>query len=90
MEQFQRILILENEIEAQILDSILTERNIPHLIRSYYDSAYDGIFQTQKGWGVVMAPLTFKETITSIYQELPVKRAGPAKLDRCISGKIAL
>lgn len=73
MEQFKKILTLENEIEAQLLDSVLTERGIPHLIRSYYDSAYNGIFQTQKGWGVVMAPLIFKETITSIYQDLPLK-----------------
>ena len=73
MEQFNKILILENEIEAKLLDSILTERDIPHRIRSYHDSAYDGIFQAQKGWGVVMAPLTFKEVITSIYQDLPLK-----------------
>jgi len=73
MEQFKKILTLENEIEAQLLDSVLTERDIPHLMRSYYDSAYNGIFQTQKGWGVVMAPLIFKETITSIYQDLPLK-----------------
>jgi len=72
MEQFKKILILENEIEAQLLDSILNERDIPHRIRSYHDSAYDGIYQAQKGWGVVMAPLTFKEVITSIYQDLPL------------------
>lgn len=70
MEPFKKILILENEIEAQLLDSILTEREIPHHIRSYHDSAYDGIFQTQKGWGVIMAPITFKEVISSIYQDL--------------------
>jgi len=76
MEQFKKILILENEIEAQLLDSILNERDIPHRIRSYHDSAYDGIYQAQKGWGVVMAPLTFKEMITSIYQDLPLKNRG--------------
>jgi hypothetical protein len=69
-------LILENEIEAQLLDSILAERDIPHRIRSYHDSAYDGIFQAQKGWGVVMAPLNFKETIISIYRDLPLKNHG--------------
>jgi hypothetical protein len=72
MEQFEKILILENEIEAQLLDSILNERDIPHRLRSYHDSAYNGIYQSQKGWGVVMAPLTFKEEITSIYKDLPL------------------
>jgi hypothetical protein len=76
MEQFERILILENGIEAQVLGSILVERHIPHRIQSYHDSAYDGLFQAQKGWGVVLAPLPFKETITSIYRDLPLKDHG--------------
>jgi hypothetical protein len=74
MEEFGKILILENEIEGQLIDSVLTEQNIPHRIRSYYDSAYDGIFQAQKGWGVVEAPLSYKEEIISIFQDLPVKK----------------
>jgi hypothetical protein len=76
MEPFNKILILDNEIEAKLLDSILTERGIPHQIRSYHDSAYDGIYQAQKGWGVVMAPEVFKEVIMSIYQDLPINHPG--------------
>lgn len=73
MEEFKKILILENEIEARLLDSVLNERNIPHRIRSYYDSAYDGIFQTQKGWGAVLAPPQHQEEIEAIYQDLPLE-----------------
>jgi len=76
MEEFKKILVLENEIEARLLDSILNERNIPHRIRSYYDSAYDGIFQAQKGWGIVMAPQQFQEEIESIYRDLPLAESG--------------
>ena len=50
-EAYAKVDILENEIEAQLLDSILNERNIPHHIQSYHDTAYNGLFQTQKGWG---------------------------------------
>jgi hypothetical protein len=73
MEQFEKILILENEIEAEFLHSTLTERDIPHRIQSYHDSALNGIYQSQKGWGIVMAPEIYKEAIMSIYQDLPVK-----------------
>ena len=52
-EAYVKVDILENEIEAQLLDSILNERNIPHHIQSYHDTAYDGLFQAQKGWGCV-------------------------------------
>lgn len=71
-EEFKKILVLENEIEAQLLDSILDERGIPHRIKSYHDSAYDGIYQAQKGWGIVLAPLDYKEEIVMIYDDLPL------------------
>jgi len=78
MEEFEKILVLENEIEARLLDSVLNERNVPHRIRSYHDSAYDGIYQAQKGWGVVLAPPEFKEEIQTIYEDLPLEEAGTA------------
>ncbi len=70
MEDFKKILVLENEIEAQLLGSILTERNIPHLIRTYHDSVYNGLYQTQKGWGRLDAPEEYKEEILEIYANL--------------------
>ena len=70
MGNFKKILVLENEIEARLLESILKERGIPHLIRSYYDSAYDGIFQAQKGWGHLEAPEEFEDEIKTIYESV--------------------
>jgi hypothetical protein len=78
MEEFKKIIVLENEIEARLIDSVLNERNIPHRVRSYHDSAYDGIFQTQKGWGVVLAPPEYEEEVLSIYQDLPLEEKGTA------------
>jgi hypothetical protein len=70
MEDYIKIATLENEIEAGLFDSILTERKIPHLMRSYYDTAYDGLFQTQKGWGYVSAPEGYREEIMEILADL--------------------
>jgi hypothetical protein len=70
MEGYLKIAILENEIEARLLESILTERSIPHFMRSYYDTAYDGLFQTQKGWGYVGAPESYQGEIIEILSEL--------------------
>lgn len=70
MEDYTKIVTLENEIEAGLLDSILTESNIPHLMRSYYDTAYDGLFQIQKGWGYVSAPEGYREEIMEILADL--------------------
>lgn len=73
MDEFKKIIVLDNEIEARLIDSVLTERNIPHRMKSYHDSAYDGIFQAHKGWGHIEAPLRYKEEIIAIHADLPLK-----------------
>jgi hypothetical protein len=70
MDKTVKILILYNPIEANLLDGLLNERNIPHMIRSYHDSAYDGLWQIQSGWGQLDAPKEFKDEILKIYNEM--------------------
>ena len=65
-----KILVLQNEAEALRLEATLRERNIPHFLKSYHDSAYDGLFQTQLGWGQVEAPPEYREQIEAIYADL--------------------
>ena len=67
-----RVLYFKNEIEAMLLNEILNEKKIPHLIRSYHDSAYDGLWQTQSGWGHVEAPEEYADEIISIYNQMSV------------------
>jgi hypothetical protein len=68
--EFSRISVIENESQAQVLHQALEDRGIPHLIKSYHDSAYDGLFQLGAGWGQIDAPDGFKAEILSIIQEL--------------------
>jgi len=70
MEDYVKAAVLENAIEAQVLDSILSEQNIPHMMRSYYDTALDGLFQAQKGWGCVAAPESYHDEIIEILNDL--------------------
>ena len=68
MDDYIKIAALENTIEAQLIGSILSEKNIPHRIRSFHDTAYDGLFQFQKGWGELYAPLKLKDDILEIIE----------------------
>jgi len=70
MEEYKKTATLENEIESRLLDSILNERNIPHRITSYHDTAYDGLYQTQKGWGYISAPECYIKEIQEIISSL--------------------
>jgi len=70
MERLESIAALDNEIQAGLVDAILSERKISHIMQTYRDSAYDGIFQTQKGWGVILATPVFGAEIRAIIEDV--------------------
>ena len=70
MKNTVRILVIRNAVEANLLDEILTEKDIPHIIRSFHDLAYDGLWQTATAWGQLDAPPEFREEILKIYDEM--------------------
>ena len=70
MEDLERILDLDNEIIAQLIESILNEREIPHILRTNHDSAYDGLFAYQQGWGFIEALPKYRDEILQIYEEV--------------------
>ncbi len=63
MRSYKKILVLENEIEAKLLEKILLEKKIPHVIKSYYDSALDGLIQLSMGWGHLEARKEYENEI---------------------------
>jgi hypothetical protein len=70
MSKVVKILMFQNEIEAMLLDEILTEKQIPHMIRSYHDSAYDGLWQSQTAWGHIEGPEEYSGEILNTYNEM--------------------
>lgn len=70
MEHFTRIAGIENAVEAQVLSSFLDQYAIPHRLRSFHDTAYDGLFQLQKGWGDIYAPAEFRQQIVEALADL--------------------
>ncbi len=68
--EYTRIASIENAIEGQLLGSILADQDIPHRIHSFHDTAYDGLFQFQKGWGMVLAPETYRTAILEILDNI--------------------
>ena len=75
--QYIKIIVLENGIEAQLIGSILDQRDIPHRVRSYHDTAYNGLFQAQKGWGKLYAPRHYKKEILQIIEEVRTNQVFP-------------
>jgi len=48
----------------------LSARGIPHIMQSYHDSAFDGLFQGQGGWGHIEAPQSFRDEILTVVEDL--------------------
>lgn len=62
-EQFQRdtktlvkIFTLNNKFEADLITRELEKEGITVMIRNFRDTAYNGIYIPQKGWGEVRVP----------------------------------
>lgn len=66
----KRIITLDNEFEAQRLREILDKEGIPHIIKSYHGSAFDGLYQETQGWGALIADEEYEEKILELYKEL--------------------
>ena len=70
MSDFGKIATFESEVHALTVVAVLLERQIPHVLKSYHDSAYDGLFQATKGWGHLEASLDRREEIQVIIRDL--------------------
>ncbi len=72
----EKVAMLDNEIEAQIVDAALEERGIPHRIKSYHDSALDGLVQFVQGWGHLEAPVENKDEVLEILEGIRSEATG--------------
>ena len=80
MDKLEKIVVLDNEVQAELVDSVLSERDIPHIMRSYHDSALDGIYQARGGWGHIEAQESSREEILAVIEEIKRQASSGAEL----------
>lgn len=80
MDDYVVASVMGDEIEAGLVESILQDRDIPHRMVSYRDLAYDGLFQTQKGWGDIRVPESFLAAVRQIVADVRDGAAARADL----------
>ncbi|MGC8718643.1 MAG: DUF3786 domain-containing protein [Thermodesulforhabdaceae bacterium] len=70
-EGYVPVYTLANRFEADIVADVLEREGVPFWIRSFEETAYDGLFVIQKGWGQVLVPRSgFHQAIRLIYSVL--------------------
>ena len=66
----ENLILVQNEVEASLLEALLTEEGIPHYIKSYRDLAYGGIWKRNVAWGQVECPAEQRERVRAILEGL--------------------
>ena len=61
---------VENRFEGDRISQALKEAEIPFLIKSFHDTAYNGLYLPQKGWGAVLVPKDFHRAAAEIIAEV--------------------
>jgi len=70
MEEFVKILVLENEFEAELIEEVLMDKQIPYGIIVRDDSPLGGITDLESGWGYLEAPERCREEIMAVCKEI--------------------
>ena len=70
MERWVKAGIIESRFEGDRISQALKEAGIPYMIKSFLDTAYDGLYIPQKGWGEVMVSEEFGGEAERIIREI--------------------
>ena len=73
-EEHSERFMLRNQSEASLLHGILEQDGVPHMIRSFHDRAYDGLWQFQEGWGYVETEARFASGVRVLLEVLRKNR----------------
>lgn len=65
---------LANRFEADVLSDVLEKNGVPYLVRSFVETAYDGLFVPQRGWGQMLVPARYlsaaRKLVASVLESL--------------------
>jgi len=65
-----RIHTVENRFEADLLMQALGEECIPAMLRRFEETAYDGLFVIQMGWGAILVPEDYETEARSVIENV--------------------
>lgn len=65
-----RVYKLEDQVHANFIEAMLKQEGIPFLLRTYKDTAYDGLFTSVNGWGEILTREGDAEKALSLITEI--------------------
>jgi hypothetical protein len=70
MDRWVKAGIVDTRFEGDRVAQALKDAEVPFLIKSFHDTAYDGLYILQKGWGAVLVPEEFREQTEQVMVDI--------------------
>lgn len=65
-----RVATLENRFETDLITGTLEEEGISFVVKTFEDSAYDGLFVTQQGYALLLVDEKDQDRVAAIVDDL--------------------
>ena len=85
MDRWVKAGIVDTRFEGDRVAQALKDAEVPFLIKSFHDTAYDGLYILQKGWGAVLVPEEFREQTEQVMVDIKkiFEGEGRDEVDEC-------
>ena len=65
-----RVATIENRFEADLIAQTLEEEGVDYVIKTFHDTAYDGLYETVQGYGMLLVEESAEARAREIVAEL--------------------
>ncbi len=66
---YEKLRTVQNRFEAELLSAALERSGVDFFLRTFEDTAYDGLFVAQEGWGVLWVTPEDRQVAEDILQK---------------------
>jgi hypothetical protein len=66
---YEKLRTLQNRFEGELLSAALERSGVDFILRTFEDTAYDGLFVAQEGWGVLWVAPEDRQLAEDIVQK---------------------
>ena len=66
---YEKLRTVQNRFEGELLAAALERSGVDFFLRTFEDTAYDGLFVTQEGWGAVWVAPEDRQIAEDILQK---------------------
>ena len=66
---YEKLRTVQNRFEGELIAAALERNGVDFFLRTFEDTAYDGLFITQEGWGAVWVAPEDRQIAEDILQK---------------------